>query len=379
MLPDADLVTPRQENAHCSGAHVVTPESTPNCVQSANIQVEPSPPLSSIFLCHANKFAARVTSLLQPSPSAKVHIGFYDVDEEHTIVFDEKEHVMSANPVVMFEKEHAMPEMPSTPMTMLSLHDEEQVIVFEMEDAIVPVRLFPLAMPAVASIDGVTHDDGGSLATDAAQVLPSDEGFDFDSGGEDVLYDPGTDPNGHLTWLHLYRPLSKAYPVPSATLQGLYNTVTLLPPANGPPHHLINMSSQFRIHAIHHCRSHASRVDCCAPESRPVFDPHSGVLHLDDPLGIKSRHNYLDHGESQPILANLLPENQTLTASYGENQPKVNYGECRPAIKDHSKDLDNDGEITTKLISTIATDDPITNAPNDSTCLSLLEQSISLW
>jgi hypothetical protein len=27
----------------------------------------------------------------------------------------------------------------------------------------------------------------------------------------------------------------------------------------------------------------------------------------------------------------------------------------------HDKDLDNDGEITTKLISTITTDDPITN------------------
>ena len=40
----------------------------------------------------------------------------------------------------------------------------------------------------------------------------------------------------------------------------------------------------------------------------------------------------------------------------------MDYGECLPAIKDHSKDLDNDGEITTKIISTIATDDPITGA-----------------
>jgi hypothetical protein len=56
----------------------------------------------------------------------------------------------------------------------------------------------------------------------------------------------------------------------------------------------------------------------------------------------------------------------------GENQPTENYGECHPAIKDHSKDLDNDGEITIKLISTIATDDPITNAPNESTCLSII-------
>jgi hypothetical protein len=56
----------------------------------------------------------------------------------------------------------------------------------------------------------------------------------------------------------------------------------------------------------------------------------------------------------------------------GENQLTEKYGECHPAIKDHSKDLDNDGEITIKLISTIATDDPITNAPNDSTCLSII-------
>jgi hypothetical protein len=53
----------------------------------------------------------------------------------------------------------------------------------------------------------------------------------------------------------------------------------------------------------------------------------------------------------------LLPFN------YGENQLTVDYGECLPAIKVHSKDLDNDGEITTNLISTIlATNDPITDA-----------------
>jgi hypothetical protein len=48
--------------------------------------------------------------------------------------------------------------------------------------------------------------------------------------------------------------------------------------------------------------------------------------------------------------------------AHTENQPTMDYGECLPAIKDHSKDLDNDGEITTKIISTIATEDPITDA-----------------
>ena len=54
---------------------------------------------------------------------------------------------------------------------------------------------------------------------------------------------------------------------------------------------------------------------------------------------------------------------------YGENQPTMDYGECLPAIKDHSKDLDNNGEITTKLISTIATHDPVTNSMIDHVCL----------
>jgi hypothetical protein len=51
----------------------------------------------------------------------------------------------------------------------------------------------------------------------------------------------------------------------------------------------------------------------------------------------------------------------------------VNYGEYHPAIKDHSNDLDNDGEITTKLTSsTTTTDDPITNALNESIHLSII-------
>jgi hypothetical protein len=108
----------------------------------------------------------------------------------------------------------------------------------------------------------------------------------------------------------------------------------------------------------------------------PAFGPHSG----------ESRHNYLDHGESQLTLAkNLLPfdmkhgdsfshgEENQLTVDYGENQLTMNYGECLPAIKDHNKDLNNDGEITTKLICKIATDDPtIPDAPIDCICSSIV-------
>jgi hypothetical protein len=108
MILDTDLVcTPRQEHAHCSGtAHVITLESMPNyAAQSIHIPVEPSSPslpstpLSSMLLRHANKFAARVTSLLKPTPSsAEVPIGFCIVEqEEHTIVFDATKHVVSAS------------------------------------------------------------------------------------------------------------------------------------------------------------------------------------------------------------------------------------------------------------------------------------------
>jgi hypothetical protein len=50
---------------------------------------EPSTPFSSFLLCHASKAAARITSLLQPSPSSQMDVMAFDDEEEHTIVFDE--------------------------------------------------------------------------------------------------------------------------------------------------------------------------------------------------------------------------------------------------------------------------------------------------
>jgi hypothetical protein len=47
------------QEAHCSRTQVFTPELMP----------EPSTPFSSFLLCHASKATARITSLLQPSPS----------------------------------------------------------------------------------------------------------------------------------------------------------------------------------------------------------------------------------------------------------------------------------------------------------------------
>ena len=245
------------------------------------------------------------------------------------------------------------------PMTVLSPHDEEQTIVFETE-MLAPVCLFPLVPPtASVSLDGITSGDEDALATDAVWMLPDATPADEGALGsrEDALLGPNTatsDPSFHLP---PYKKHSDDAPIPLDSHFAFHNTVEMLLPATGPPHHLVGHTTRpFSIPATHHCSSHASCVDCCAHECWPTFDPHSCDLHLDDPLGVESCDNYLDHGESQLTLANLLPFN------YGENQLTVDYGECLPALKVHSKDLDNDGEITTKLISTITTDDPVTDA-----------------
>jgi hypothetical protein len=75
-------------DAHGSDTHVVTTELMPNCVESFGAQADLSLPLSSLLLCHASRFATCVASLRQPPPSAEVHIGLSDDNEEHTIVFE---------------------------------------------------------------------------------------------------------------------------------------------------------------------------------------------------------------------------------------------------------------------------------------------------
>jgi hypothetical protein len=58
------------------------------------------------------------------------------------------------------------------------------------------------------------------------------DGESNDNGGKDVLIDVATSLDTfHDAQMFLYH----AYPIPLAMLQGHYNTVHLLPPANGPP------------------------------------------------------------------------------------------------------------------------------------------------
>jgi hypothetical protein len=227
--------------------------------------------------------------LLQPSPGAEVHsIGLSDDNEEHTLVFNKEEHVVT--------------EMFSPMMTVFSPQDEEQTIVFETE-MIAPVCLFNLVLPpASVSLDGINIGDEDDLATDALWMLldasPAAKESALDFGEEDLL-GPDTAPSHPSVHLPPYKKHSDDAPIPLDSRFAFHNTVEMLLPATGPPHQLVgNTSRPFSIPATHLCSSHASCVDCCAHECRPAFDPHSHDLHLGDPLGVESRHNYLDHGES---------------------------------------------------------------------------------
>jgi hypothetical protein len=182
---------------------------------------------------------------------------------------------------------------------------------------------------ASVSLDGITSGDEDALATDAVWMLPNATPADEGALGyrEDALLGPNTATSNPSIHLPPYKKHSDDAPIPLDLCFAFHNTMEMLPPATGPP----------------------------VPQALVV----PGIIHLGDPLSatvIKSHHHSSDHGESQPTLVNLLP------FDYGENQLTVDYGECLPAIKAHSKDLDNDGEITTKLISTITTGEPLTDA-----------------
>jgi hypothetical protein len=65
--------------------------------------------------------------------------------------------------------------------------------------------------------------------------FPADTGFLGVDSAEDLSLDPDTTPSGRLTWPYPFQKVSNTYPVPMATLRGHFNTVSLLPPPNGPP------------------------------------------------------------------------------------------------------------------------------------------------
>jgi hypothetical protein len=92
-----------------------------------------------------------------------------------------------------------------------------------------------------------------------------------------------------------------------------------------------------------------------------------------------------DHGEGQPIPI-AVPNNlvcQTFLMLQQEDSPRLHarivqaleqpvHTHVSQVVEVHEKDLDNDGEITTKLLSTIAANNPITDVPLNSVCSSIV-------
>ena len=69
-------------------------------------------------------------------------------------------------------------------------------------------------------------------------------------------------------------------------------------------------------------------------------------------------------GEITIKLISTIATDEPLTDAlllYGKDSQQIHACIIQQANEIHDKDLDNDGEITTKLISTITTNDPITN------------------
>ena len=184
---------------------------------------KPSTPFSSFLLCHASKAAARITSLLKSSPSSQMDVMAFGDEEEHTIVFDE----MAPTPPTLAP---SVPNVTPLVIEILPHSDDEQMIVFDTE-VVTLVCLFPAVPSATAFVTNPVCDGGYGLDTDAAPRVLVD-GESDDDGGKDVLIDvaPSLD-TFHDAQTFLYH----AYPIPLAMLQGHYNTVHLLPPANGPP------------------------------------------------------------------------------------------------------------------------------------------------
>jgi hypothetical protein len=99
--------------------------------------MEPSAPFSSFLLQHANTFATQVTSLLQPSPNAEMHMVLSTAKEEHIFIFDKR----MTPPTPSMVASTALHVAPTTVIGTPLHHKEEQMIVFEME-MITPVCLF---------------------------------------------------------------------------------------------------------------------------------------------------------------------------------------------------------------------------------------------
>jgi hypothetical protein len=224
IVPDNPSKLSQEASSPC--IHVVTPEPMP----------EPPTPFSSFLLSCASKAAAQITSLLQPSPSPQTEVMAFVDEEEHTIVFDE----------AVFTPSTLAPSVPSmTTLEMDSLPhpDDEVIIVFETE-MVTPVCLFPEAPSTAASVTNPVCNRDCGLESDVAPRVLVDGESDNDNG-QDVLIDAT---NSLDTFHDSQMFLHHAYTIMLATLQGHYNTMHLLPPANG---HLSGLVSHLANSIVH--------------------------------------------------------------------------------------------------------------------------------
>ena len=85
-------------------------------VESYHMVTKPSSPFSMSFLHHVYKFAAQVTSLLQPSPDAETSMALFPAEEEHIILFDES---TSLTPIAASSALNVAPRVTGTPSHLL--------------------------------------------------------------------------------------------------------------------------------------------------------------------------------------------------------------------------------------------------------------------
>jgi hypothetical protein len=201
-------------------------------------------------------------------------------------------------------------------------------------------------------------------------------------------------------------------PILLVSQHAFLSTVDMLLPANGPPEevidfdhhanvstpsylfydawHLSSTPQGYNLLPSNICKllSLTQKTDSIvhAPLELVVKSNHHD-LHLADPLSVdmtlklttkpiieSCQHSLdhgegvptLDHGEIQPMPFAIQPllivdsNDRAFLMSSQENGQPI-HAHVIQAAKDHDKDLDNDGGITTKLLSTIASDDPITD------------------
>ena len=116
-------------------------------------------------------------------------------------------------------------------MEILPHSDDELMIVFETEMA-TPVCLFPAIPSTATSVSDSVYDSDCGLGSYIDPRLQLVDAASDDDNGKGVFIDVATSlDTSHDAQKFRYH----AYPIPLATLQGHYNTVHLLPPANGPP------------------------------------------------------------------------------------------------------------------------------------------------